>query len=236
MGRDFDGVFAMAQDQGFRGLNITYPYKETAITHVSVPDPLVRAIGAVNTVVFGADGPIGYNTDYTGFVAAYRTVMGDAAPGRVCMIGTGGVGKAVAFGLIALGARRLHLVDLDAAKAEALASALRNACADVEVAVFADPIAAAQGADGVINCTPIGMVGYDGTPLPATAMQGATWAFDAVYTPIDTRFLQDAAAAGLRIISGYELFFGQGIDAWDIFTDTPVDPLALRKALQGDAP
>lgn len=236
IGLNFDGVFAMARDQGFRGLNITYPYKETAFARVTVPDPLVRAIGAVNTVIFAPGGPVGYNTDYTGFVAAYRKGMGQTAPGIVCMIGTGGAGRAVAFGLIALGARGIRLVDLNRAKAESLADALRQASPKTEVVVFDSAEQAAQGASGLINCTPIGMVGYDGTPMPAHVMKGAAWAFDAVYTPIDTQFLQDAKAAGLQIISGYELFFGQGIDAWHIFTSVPMDAAALRQALLENNP
>jgi shikimate dehydrogenase len=75
------------------------------------------------------------------------------------------------------------------------------------------------------------MVGYGGTPLPAEAMAGAEWAFDAVYTPVDTQFLTDAAAAGLAVISGYELFFFQGVHAWAHFAGLPLDEGALRKAL-----
>jgi shikimate dehydrogenase len=232
LGLDFDAVFAMARDQGYRGLNITYPYKEKAFTRVQVADPLVRAIGAVNTVIFEPGGPMGFNTDFTGFVAAYRNVRGKEAPGTVCMIGSGGVGKAVGFGLIALGARAIRLVDLDRAKAETLAEALRKSSPETLVLVFADPETAALGADAVVNCTPIGMVGYDGTLLPRAALKGAAWAFDAVYTPVDTRFLQEAEAEGLQIISGYELFFGQGIDAWQIFTKKAIDAAALRQALQ----
>jgi len=232
----FDEVFDQAQATGYRGLNITYPYKELVTRRVTVSDPLVRAIGAVNTVVFDADGPKGFNTDYTGFMRAYRDVLGTANPGTVCLIGTGGVGKAVAFGLIGLNATAIRCVDLDATKAEALASSLRALGTATRIEVSTDPVTAAIGADGLINCTPLGMVGIGGPPLPAPAMAGAKWAFDAVYTPVDTQFLHDATAAGLHIISGYELFFGQGVDAWAIFTDTPLDEPALRAAIEGDAP
>jgi shikimate dehydrogenase len=75
------------------------------------------------------------------------------------------------------------------------------------------------------------MVGIGGTPLPADAMQGAAWVFDAVYTPVDTQFLLDAKDAGLAVISGYELFFGQGVDAWKIFTGNEIDHAALREAI-----
>lgn len=231
MGLDFEGVFRFARDNGFRGVNVTYPYKEVAAGHVSIPDALVRAIGAVNTVVFTPDGPVGYNTDHSGFIAAYRRTVGNAGPGVVCLIGTGGAGKAVGFGLIALGATVIRCVDADRAKADRLAQALRAAGSPARIEVLADAVAAARGADGVINCTPMGMVGHDGTPLPATALPGARWAFDAVYTPVDTQFLRDAAAAGLTVISGYEMFLGQGLDAWEIFSGRPADPAALRAAL-----
>ncbi len=147
------------------------------------------------------------------------------------MIGAGGVGKAVAFGLVALGVDELRIVERDLARAEALARSLAEAAPEMRVTVTADPAAAARGAAGLINCTPVGMVGYDGTPLPREHMAGAAWAFDAVYTPVDTQFLRDAAAEGLAVVSGYELFFHQGVDAWALFSGHPVDPEALRAAL-----
>lgn len=227
----FEETFEQARNSGFRGINVTYPYKEVAAKMVHIPDPKVAAIGAVNTVVFEKDGPRGFNTDYSGFKRAYRSVMGNTKPGTVCLIGTGGVGKAVAFGLLDLGADVIRCVDLDAAKAEGLAAALRAVAGTTQIETANDATVAAKGAQGIVNCTPLGMVGIGGTPLPREAMDGATWAFDAVYTPVDTEFLTDAENAGLRIISGYELFFGQGIDAWDIFTGAQVDHTALRQAI-----
>lgn len=232
---DFDGVFAHCTENGYRGVNVTYPYKERAAGKVTIQDPLVAAIGAVNTVVFGSDGPKGFNTDYSGFVAAYRAEMGDqTAPGPVCMVGAGGVGKAVAFGLIALGLQDIRIVERDLDKAEALAEALCDAQPGLRTLVTDDPAQAVAGAKGLINCTPVGMVGYEGTPLPKPHMADAAWAFDAVYTPIDTQFLEDAAEAGLTTLSGYELFFHQGVDAWKIFSDRSVDQGALRAALEAE--
>lgn len=231
MGLDFDAVFAQVAATGYRGVNVTYPYKERAAAKVVVDDPLVRAIGAVNTVVFDEGGPHGFNTDYSGFITAYRRVRGDAAPGPVLMIGAGGVGKAVAFGLVALGLGEIRIVDRDLPKAKGLAEALVAARSGLVTKIGTDAAAAASGAAGVINCTPVGMVGYDGTPLPRAALSGADWVFDAVYTPVDTQFLQDAAAEGLQVISGYELFFGQGVDAWAIFTGLPLDEARMRREL-----
>ncbi|MHA6262359.1 hypothetical protein ACXYMO_04085 [Arenibacterium sp. CAU 1754] len=58
-GQAFDALFASLAAKGYRGTNFTFPYKEVAAQKVRIDDPLVRAIGAVNTVVFQPDGPRG---------------------------------------------------------------------------------------------------------------------------------------------------------------------------------
>ncbi len=227
---DFGAVFNKARDEGYRGLNITYPYKERVTTRITVDEPQVARLGACNTVLFTENGPKGFNTDWSGFKAAYRGAFGDTPPGVVCMIGAGGVGKAVAFGLLDLGMTELRLVERDLTKAEALADHLRAAEPGLTVTVSSEP-SAARGAQGLVNCTPVGMVGYGGTPLPREFMAGATWAFDAVYTPVDTQFLTEAEAEGLKILSGYELYFYQGLHAISIFHGMDVDEAKLRALL-----
>ncbi len=229
--RSFDEVLAWAEADGYRGLNITYPYKERVVAHLDVPDPAVRAIGACNTVLFGPGRPVGWNTDYSGFMAAYRHSFGDKRPGRVAMAGSGGVGRAIAFALCELGAAELRLFDIDAGKSQALAEALRSLAAATTVTVASGIDEATRDADGLVNSTPIGMVGIGGSPFPPATIPGRRWAFDAVYTPVDTPFVVAARAAGLSVMSGYELFFYQGVDAFLHFTGKTVPETALRTAL-----
>lgn len=231
MGLDFEAVFDHARDSGYHGINVTYPYKERAIFRVVVEDPWVAAIGAINTVLFDRAQPRGFNTDHTGFVSAYFEARGRMPPGRVLLIGAGGVGRAIAFALLRLDCDEIAIADRDAAKAESLAEALRRAAPTVHIVTGPDAALLAEGAGGIVNATPIGMVGYPGTPLEKARMTGAVWAFDAVYTPVDTTFLTDAAQAGLTVISGYELFVRQGVDAWKLFTGLPVDEAKLRTDL-----
>ncbi|WP_378942774.1 shikimate dehydrogenase family protein [Paracoccus sp. R86501] len=222
-GLGFDALFARCADQDYQGVNVTYPYKEVAAAMVCIDDPLVAAVGAVNTVLFTPDGPRGFNTGYSDFFAAYRLVRGDADPGAVLMIGAGGVGRAVAFGLLALGASQIRLADCDSGIGRAVAQDLRDLRPSAQIMTGTEAQAMAAGASGVINCAPVGMVGYDGTPRDGHLTAGASWAFDAVYTPVETRFLTDAAAHGLQIISGSELFIGQGVDVRALFTGLPLD-------------
>jgi shikimate dehydrogenase len=233
LGLKFEAVFERCRDRGFHGINITYPYKEQVVPLVSVDIPEVSRIGACNTVLFTGPRAIGYNTDHSGFLAAYRNAFGWRDPGTVAMAGAGGVGKAIAFALAELGCRRLRLHDPRRDRAFALAWSIREGVAAMAVEVCASIGEAASDADGVINCTPLGMTGNPGTAVPARLMAQARWAFDAVYTPVETQFLTDARAAGLEVMSGYELYFHQGVDAFRIFTGREVPQSALRKVLAG---
>lgn len=76
------------------------------------------------------------------------------------------------------------------------------------------------------------MVGIGGCPFPEATIAGRRWAFDAVYTPVDTSFMVAASAAGLELLSGYELFFYQGVDAFRHFTGEEVPESLLRDALK----
>lgn len=229
LGLAFDNVFARARRDGFLGLNITHPYKERVVHFVTVEDPNVKVIGACNTVLFG-EPSIGFNTDYTGYIAAFRGQFGNKLPGAVAMAGCGGAGKAVAFALADLGAKSLTLFDTDMQKSGAVAAALKQ---HARMPVFVAPSLqdACEGADGLVNCTPRGMVGYGGNAFAGISLRGRQWICDVVYTPLETTFLKEGAAAGLEFLNGYELFLFQGIHAFKLFTGKEVDVGKLRQAL-----
>jgi shikimate dehydrogenase len=230
MGRSFEEIFAWCQEENFAGINVTYPYKEKVTAHVQVPDPAVAAIGACNTVIFDAPTPHGANTDHSGFIRAFQTAFGERKPGHVAMAGAGGVGKAIGFALAGLGCDRLTIFDTNRMRAEPLVEELRAAFSmPVEIAASIEE--AMRDADGLINCTPLGMVGYGGSAFPLSLIGGQTWAFDAVYTPVDTEFLTACTDANIAVLSGYELFFFQGVDAFKLFTGADVDTQALRRDL-----
>lgn len=218
--------------RGLRGVNVTHPFKERAGAMVDIPDAGTRSIGAVNTIRFTDSS--GHNTDYSGFMKAFRNQFGRASPGSVLMLGAGGVGRAVAFGLATMDPDVcLRIVDLDAEKAEGLASELKAVNVDCTAHPRAE-LAGLSEVDGLVNCTPLGMYQYPGSAFPDPLFQGQRWAFDAVYTPIDTPFLNQARASGLEVLTGYELYFYQGVDAFEIFTGAAVDPVLLRERLAHD--
>lgn len=230
---DFADVFENCRTGGFQGLNVTYPYKEVVVGRLRIDEPLAKALGACNTVLFQGGAPRGFNTDCTGFASAFENAFGKTSPGCVAMAGAGGVGKAIAFALGKLGATNVAVFDPDRAKAEALAASLKPLFPQLTVTLPVTLAEAVEIADGVINSTPLGMVGHPGSAFTGMALGHCQWAFDAVYTPVETHFLKTARAAGVETLSGYELFFYQGVHAFTLFTGCEVDERELRAALLG---
>lgn len=231
-GRSFAQMLDHCAKSGFDGVNVTYPHKEEAAAIVPPGDPVVAAMGSSNTVRFTAAGPRAFNTDYTGFVAAFRARFADRTPGRVLVLGTGGVGRAVVFGLASLGASEVLLHDTDLSKVVSLAGAVRNQFPAVVVhAAEAAMLSDLGGFDGVVNCTPLGMVGRPGSALPQGARGSPAWAFDAVYTPDRTEFREQVEAMGAAFLSGYDLYFHQGVQAFEIFTGVKPDADWVRRVI-----
>lgn len=218
----FAAMLQRLRDEGFAGTNVTFPFKTLAVEYTNEVNESVRKMGATNTLRL-KDGVQAFNTDYTGFVRGYQSRFGNAAAGKVLMIGAGGVGRAVAFGLFDLGATEVLICDLNPASAEALVTALKVEGYNARVVAFADMEGASRDVDGLVNCTPVGHYKTPGSPLKADCIGGQNWAFDAVYTPMDTEFLVECHKKNVQIVSGYDLFFYQGVDAFEIFTGHKVE-------------
>jgi shikimate dehydrogenase len=200
---------------GFSGINVTFPYKEAVVPLLDSLTSAADAIGAVNTIIVRDGKLIGYNTDATGFVRAFAQVLGPPGAAPVALIGAGGVGRAIAFAMTELGVRELRLVDTAAEKATALADRLRGRAS---VRVFADVTKALEGAGGLVNATPVGMLPDRGSPVLPELIHDTMWVADAVYTPLWTPLLQAARARGARVMTGRELSIYQAVDAFRLFT------------------
>ena len=212
---------------GVAGLNVTIPFKQDVLEAVD-PAPLAERIGAVNTVDFTEDDPRGYNTDAVGAVRALAHHGVDLS-GTAVVVGAGGAGRAVAFGLADEG-MDVRIANRTESKAHALADEVPAATGhglDGLNGLLAD-------ADVVVNCTSVGM-DEDATPIPADGLHGNLAVLDAVYSPIKTRLLRDAAAAGATTVDGAWMLLYQGVEAFERWTgrDAPVGAMneALRAGL-----
>jgi shikimate dehydrogenase len=215
---------------GFAGVNVTFPYKEAVIPLLDDLSPAARQIGAVNTVVVSNNRLIGYNTDATGFERAASHLVKASGHGPVALIGAGGVGKAIAFALAALGVAELRIFDTDRAKAGQIAAQLRGR----QVTRMVDGVEdALHGAVGIVNATPIGMLPDRGTPVPDSLLRPDVWVADAVYTPLWTPLLTAARAKGAEIMTGRELAIHQAADGFELFTGLKPSISVLGNAFDG---
>jgi len=64
----------------------------------------------------------------------------------------------------------------------------------------------------------MGMAEYPGSAFDAGLLGDQVWAFDAVYTPTDTAFLNDAARAGLHCLTGFDLFRHMAVRSFAAYT------------------
>lgn len=214
--------------EGFRGVNVTHPYKRDAFHHVTTMPHFPKGLTSVNTVLFNTDNNLADNTDYSGCIRAFRNQFGDAfTPGRVLMLGAGGVGVAIAYALQRLGVDELVLHDKKQELAEVLVGQMQVAGFTARLA-GTDLVAEMAQADGLINATPIGMFQYPGNPFPQAGFGPQRWAFDAVYTPENTALLQQCRNRNIATLSGFRLFLYQGLDAFHHFTGITVDAAAAE--------
>src|SRR6266700_3530492 len=95
--------------RGFVGANITLPHKERALA-LTKPDARARAVGAANTLWYEGRELHSTNTDIEGFINNLDACAGgwDTAE-EALVLGAGGASRAVVFGLIERGIKRIHL-------------------------------------------------------------------------------------------------------------------------------
>ncbi|WP_049989770.1 shikimate dehydrogenase [Natrinema salifodinae] len=226
---DLANAIEGADALGIAGLNVTIPFKQEALEIVT-PEDLAARIGAVNTIDFSGSGPpTGYNTDAIGALRALRDHDVTVDGAQAVVVGAGGAGRAIAFGLADAGAT-VAIANRTESTAHDLADEVPGASGHGLAAL--DRLVAE--ADVLVNATSVGME-EDETPVPGDALHGDLAVLDAVYRPLETRLLRDAADAGATTVDGAWMLLYQGVEAFEIWTgeEAPVDAMnrALRERL-----
>ncbi|WP_216918398.1 shikimate dehydrogenase [Synechococcus sp. CCAP 1479/10] len=230
-------LLVAAERMGFAGLNITFPCKQQVIPLLDELSPEAAALGAVNTVVLRDGRRIGHNTDCSGFGESFRRGLPGVARGRVVQLGAGGAGSAVAQALLDAGVQRLAVHDVDAARAGELAASLAARFGDGRAVPVADLAEEVAQADGLVNCTPVGMAKLPGMALPPAMLHGGLWVAEIVYFPLETALLAAARALGCRTLDGGGMAVFQAAHAFTHFTGLVPDAermlAGFRAALRG---
>jgi len=239
--QDLPTVLEALPQMGCGGVNITVPLKEIAARLVPRLDDNARRAGAVNTVRFGEDGPVGFSTDAEGFRRGLREAFGADVEGRsVFVLGAGGAGRTVALECARAGAVSVTVCDVESERVGRLVAELGVVAPGVAVA-GCDPlgaVAAARAATLVVQATPVGMKPGAPPPLPSGAFHDGTLAYDLVYHRPETEFMRAARSAGARAANGLGMLLWQGALAFEIWTGRapPVEVMrtTLERAVYGE--
>lgn len=217
-----------------RGVNVTVPHKERAIPFLDDLSQEARLIGAVNTIEVKEGRLVGHNTDARGFIRSLEEEAGFDVKGRnILILGAGGAGRAVAFGLALAGADHLGVHDVDAEKCRLLAKDIMEKTGVHAAAIEPGDIPKfAPEADCVINATPLGLKPSDPLPLDDVYIKKGMLVCDLVYNPPQTSLLSAAKARGARILSGLGMLLYQGVAAFEIWTGREAPVPVMKKALE----
>ena len=189
------------------GALITMPHKVTTVGLLDEVTAAVRVAGACNAVKRLADGRlVGDMFDGAGFVRGVQRKGFDLTGQRVLVVGTGGVGCAIAASLAGAGIAAISLFDVNTASGEALAERLKTHYPQIDVQTGSnDPF----GHDLVVNATPMGMNEGDPLPMDVSRLSPETFVGEVVMKAETTAFLAAAQTRGCRTQVGTDMLYEQ---------------------------
>ena len=189
------------------GALITMPHKVVTVGLIDEVTATVRVAGACNAVKKMADGRlVGDMFDGAGFVRGLQRKGFDLAGKRVLVVGTGGVGCAIAASLAGAGIAAISLFDVNTASAEALGQRLKQNYPEINVRTGSNDPA---DHDLVVNATPMGMNDGDALPMDVSRISPEAFVGEVVMKTEMTAFLQAAKNRGCRVQVGSDMLFEQ---------------------------
>ena len=217
---------------GFVGANVTLPHKERAL-ELSVPDARARAVGAANTLWYDGRELRSTNTDVEGFINNLDAcALGWDQATEAVVLGAGGASRAVVFGLIERGIKRIHLANRTLDRAQALADQFG---ASVHPVAW-DAIEGLLPAAGLlVNTTSLGMHGQPALDVDLGLLPPHAVVADLVYVPLETPLLSAARARGLKTADGLGMLLHQAVRGFELwFGQRPQVTSELRALVEAD--
>ena len=200
---------------GFVGANVTLPHKIAVMQFADQITDRATLVGAANTLTFKDDGKIiADNTDGYGFMANLKQNAPDWDPtsGPAVLLGAGGAARAIIVALADAGVTEILLTNRTRTKADALRVEFGTRIRVVDWVQAGNIL---EGAATVINSTSLGMTGNAALRIPLDGLTKGTLVTDIVYSPLRTRLLEEAEAAGCTVVDGLGMLLHQGVPGFE---------------------
>jgi shikimate dehydrogenase len=232
------------------GLNVTIPYKRTALEWVDILTPYASSIGAVNTIYYMDGRLVGDNTDGPGFLkdltspqARYPLIKPPVEGEQALILGAGGAARAAVAVLLGLGmnitaaAIKIHQAGAlseemsNLLKSQALPTSIRAIALNAENLRQLSPAI-------IVNTTPLGMYPeVKESPWPSELpFPSKSVLYDMVYNPPETILVQAARASGLKSSGGMGMLVEQAALSFEIWTGQPASREAMYEAAKRSLP
>ncbi len=196
-----DALPTFFAQKGFKGINVTIPYKKVVIPFCDTLSPSAQRLGSVNTITADKAGKLhGDNTDYFGFTYMAQKAGISFEGKHVLILGSGGTGITVEAVARDAGAAKVTVVTRGGSVNY---SNVYDLCGDVQI---------------VINATPVGM--YPNTAASPVALEkfpNCCGVLDVIYNPLFSRLLQQAKQLGIPFANGLSMLAAQAKHAADLF-------------------
>jgi shikimate dehydrogenase len=217
---------------GFVGANITIPHKERALA-LTMPDARARAVGAANTLWYEEGELRSTNTDIEGFINHLdASAQGWDNIDDALVLGAGGSSRAVVYGLIERGIKRVHLANRTMERARALADQFGPAVHSVAWDKISEML---PHAGLLVNTTSLGMRGQPALEIDVALLRSNAIVADLVYVPLETELLQASRARGLRTADGLGMLLHQAVRGFELwFGQRPKVTPELRALVEAD--
>ncbi len=231
-------AFRLMRELGFLGCNVTVPHKFEAMACCTNVSLQAQLLGAVNTVVFSDNGSFGYNTDGPGFIAAIEEAFAiKASQLHTLILGAGGgAGQAIATQCCLEKPTKLTLVNRSLEKIDTLAARLRNLSpgTEIQTLTLTDPELkrSCHHADLILQTSSLGLKADDPKVIPDDYFLPHHCAYDTIYKPAETRFLESARKAGCKTDNGLSLLIHQGAFAFQHWFPGKDALLIMREAMK----
>ncbi len=236
-----DEMMRSLKFMNLKGYVFTMPLKEMVFSYMDEVKDEAEITGAINCVQNENGRLIGYNTDSRGFWTAVASRNVKNRPiNRVFILGMGGFAKAAAAQAALQGVKEIVAVNRmeETAYVESFRAFVRRLqkkapqstvrLLDWDPTLWKEELA---GADVVANATPNGL-NCDGDlylQFPYEYANPEAIFFDAIYTPLKTKFLEKAQQLGHPISDGLDLLSHQGVCSFKIWTGKDVEPEQMRQ-------
>ena len=217
---------------GFVGANVTIPHKERALA-LSKPDARASAVGAANTLWYEGGELRSTNTDIEGLINNLDACApGWDAAADALVLGAGGSSRAVVFGLIERGVKRVHLANRTVERARALADRFGASVQPVSWDAIGDLL---PRAGLLVNTTSLGMHGQPPLEVDVSLLPSHAVVADLVYVPLETPLLAAARARGLKTADGLGMLLHQAVRGFELwFGQRPEVTPELRALVEAD--